>query len=167
MLIICHGMNAEVLDSRPGWLTVSRPERRDNLNQKKFKKIILKLAEMCNTTDCEHCFLAFDKNKCILKHASLPDIAKGYFDSEQRYDGVVWIRFDNMEEFKAARNDVIGFLKSSGDYQVKIYLKESNAQSLLPGLMADNDALDKLTGSYGKDNVKLVVEAPKTVISYF
>lgn len=57
--------------------------------------------------------------------------------------------------------------KSSGDYQVKIYLKESNAQSLLPGLMADNDALDKLTGSYGRDNVKLVVEVPKTVISYF
>ena len=50
---------------------------------------------------------------------------------------------------------------------MKIYLKESNAQSLLPGLMADNDALDKLTGSYGRDNVKLVVEVPKTVISYF
>lgn len=138
------------------------------MNQKKLKKTIYRLAEMCNATACKNCFLSFDENRCMLKHTSLMDIAKGCFDNGQPYDGTVWIRFDDREAFNSAAEDVKRYMSADGYYNVAIYLRDSNSYSSLQlGLWANNEALKELISTYGEDNVKLVMKVPDEVLSYF
>lgn len=136
------------------------------MNQKKLKKTICKLAEMCNATVCKNCFLSFNENKCMLKHASLPDIAKGCFDKEQRYEGTIWVRFKNKEDFSHACNDIRELLKTEGNYEVRIYLMDTNEMQI-QALMADEEIFTQLIEDYGEDNVKLVAKVPDEVLSYF
>ena len=136
------------------------------MNQKKLKKTIYKLAEMCNTTECRNCFLSFDESKCVLKHASLPDIAKGCFDKEQRYEGTVWVRLKSKEDFGQVCNDIRERLRTEGDYEVVIYLIDTNGMQKQV-LRADEEVLSQLIEDYGEDNVKLVLKVPDEVLSYF
>lgn len=139
------------------------------MKTKKIKKVIFKLAEMCNTTKCEDCFLAYQENKCVLRHASLPDIAKGCFERDHRqpYEGTVWIRFGNKEEYNANIDMVTERLSSSGDYTVNIYLKDTNVKTVLVGMRADNDIFEGLIELFGAENVKLLLNVPEDVIAYF
>lgn len=137
------------------------------MKNKKFKKIIFKLAEMCNATECKDCFLSFHSDKCMLRHASLQDIAKGCISAETKYSGTVWIRLKDKAEFEALYEEIMGFLDSDGDYGIKIYLKENNSQSSLGGLMVSEGELDGLIQRFGEENVKLVMIVPDEILSYF
>lgn len=132
-----------------------------------MKKIIFKLAEMCSATECKDCFLSFDGNRCMLKHASLQDIAKGCLSAGSRYSGTVWIRLKDRVEFEASYEEIMGFLESEGDYGIKIYLKENNSQSSLGGLMVSEGKLGGLIQKFGGENVKLIINVPDEVLSYF
>ena len=137
------------------------------MKNKKVKKLIFKLAEMCNTTKCKDCFLSFNGDGCMLRRASLQDIAKGCISAETKYNGTVWIRLKDKAEFESLYEEIKGFLDSDGDYGVKIYLKKSNSQSDLGGLMVSEEKLDALIQKFGEENVRLVMNVPDEIRSFF
>lgn len=104
----------------------------------------------------------------MLKHTSLLDIAKGFFDTKQQYEGTVWVRFENKEAYESndGRN-IIKYLKPCGDYLVNVYLKDSNLKSVLVGMRADDEVIQVLSEIYGEENVKLFLNVPESVKTYF
>jgi hypothetical protein len=129
-------------------------ERGKEMKKKDLILSIVNLAEHCSKhVECKSCELGLDKNKCMLRNLTLPEVIAKI--SIPKSDNIVWIKLKNSENAAKAMNKIKNIAEyNSGWNRIYVYAEEENSLSKLSEIHSTNDnGIELLKKEYGEGNV--------------
>jgi hypothetical protein len=125
-----------------------------SMNKKELLLAIINLTDHCNLhNSCKDCDLMCDKNKCMLRKMTLPEIIVNMCTPEKKC--IVWINFEDKTKVDYYLDKIKEITKENkGNYPIKLYANNEKLVKDMNYRYDINDAgIEVLTKEFGFENV--------------